>query len=100
MQHLRASNDYHQHGYSLHYWRTATGDEVDFVLYGERGLVAIEVKRSARVRQEHLRGLHLFRADYPEAKAYLAYGGTRRYHESGVEIMPAQDLLTGLDAIL
>ncbi len=100
LQHLRASNDYHQHGYSLHYWRTATGDEVDFVLYGERGLVAIEVKRSARVRQEHLRGLQLFRADYPEAKAYLAYGGTRRYHESGVEILPAQDLLTGLDAIL
>jgi hypothetical protein len=30
--------------HSLSYWRRPAGDEVAFVLYGARGLVAIEVK--------------------------------------------------------
>ena len=38
LQQLRALNDYRGLGYSFHYWGTAAGDEVDFVLYGERGL--------------------------------------------------------------
>ncbi len=37
-QHLRALNDYADFGYTLHFWRTRGGLEVDFVLYGERGL--------------------------------------------------------------
>jgi hypothetical protein len=32
--------------------RAGRGAEVDFVLYGERGLNAIEVKRAAVVRSE------------------------------------------------
>ena len=47
LQHLRAWNDYGNRGYAIHYWHTPEGDEVDFVLYGERGIVAIKVKRSA-----------------------------------------------------
>lgn len=51
-------------GYRLHYWRTAAGDEVDFVLYGERGLRAFEVKMDHNVRPDDLRGLLRFRADF------------------------------------
>ena len=36
-------NDYNELEYRLHYWRTASGDEVDFVLYGKRGLRAFQV---------------------------------------------------------
>jgi hypothetical protein len=73
LQQLRAVNDYLDLGYALHYWRTAAGDEVDFVLYGERGLVAFEVKMAQRVRPDDLRGLLRLRADYPQAKAFLVY---------------------------
>ncbi len=51
-QELRALNSYANWGYELFYWRTKSKHEVDFVLYGERGLVGIEVKASSRIRQE------------------------------------------------
>ena len=45
---IRAVNDAMHLGFAIHYWRTSAGAEVDFVLYGERGLYAVECKRSAR----------------------------------------------------
>lgn len=100
LQQLRALNDYGSLGYSLHYWRTGAGDEVDFVLYGDRGLVAIEVKMTQSVRPEDLRGLRRFRDDYPEARTFFVYTGSRRRHEAGIEIMPADDALRGLDHLV
>jgi predicted AAA+ superfamily ATPase len=61
LQQVRALNDYRGLGYTLHYWRTAKGDEIDFILYGERGLLAFEVKRGARPRSDDLKALRLFR---------------------------------------
>ena len=48
----------------LHYWRTATGEEVDFVI--ERGdeLVPIEVKAAATVSVADARHLQSFRSEY------------------------------------
>jgi predicted AAA+ superfamily ATPase len=100
LQQLRALNDYAGLGYSLHYWRTAAGDEVDFVLYGERGIVAFEVKMTHSVRPEDLRGLRRFREDYPKAKTFFVYTGSRRRHERGIEIMPAADALHSLGALI
>ena len=94
---LRALNDYRDLGYRLHYWRTATGDEVDFVLYGERGLRAFEVKMAQRVRPDDLRGLLRFRADFPQARAHLLYLGNRRWHDRGVEVLPFTDCVTHLE---
>jgi len=88
LQQLRALNDYRGLGCALHYWRTAKGDEVDFVAYGERGLRAFEIKRSARVRPDDLKALRLFREDFPQSKAYLVYPGSRRWHEGGIDIVP------------
>ena len=97
LQQLRAVNDAHELGYGIHTWRTHAGDEVDFVLYGERGLIAFEVQRASNVRREDLDGLRLFREDYPAAKTYLVHLGTRRWHESGVEIVPMNECLASLD---
>jgi uncharacterized protein len=97
LQQARALNDYRDLGYRLHYWRTATGDEVDFVLYGERGLRAFEVKMAQSVRPDDLRGLLRFRADYPQAKAHLLYLGSRRWHDRGVEVLPFADCVSQLD---
>lgn len=97
LQQARALNDYRDLGYRLHYWRTAAGDEVDFVLYGERGLRAFEVTMASHVRSDDLRALRRFREDFPEAKTHLLYVGQRRWHDRGIEIVPFLECITTLD---
>jgi predicted AAA+ superfamily ATPase len=96
LEELRAHNEYAELGYSLHYFRTAAGHEVDFVLYGERGLVAVEVKGSPRVRSEDPSGLGASLADYPMAKAFVVYGGSRAYREEGIDVVPVSSFLREL----
>jgi predicted AAA+ superfamily ATPase len=97
LQQVRAVNDYKDLGYRLHYWRTATGDEVDFVLYGERGLRAFEIKMAQTVRADDLRSLLRFRSDFSQAKTQLLYLGRRRWHDRGVEVVPFIDCISELD---
>lgn len=93
LENLRALNEYSNWGYDLYYWRTSSGAEVDFVLYGERGLHAIEVKRAARVRDEDLAPLRLFQQDYPMARCWYVYGGTKAYRERDIQVRPVTDFL-------
>lgn len=88
MQELRAFNDNLKLKYQLYYWATADRKEVDFVLYGERGFLAFEVKRTGRIKEDDLKGLRTFLKDYPAAKAYFIYLGDRRFHEGVIEIIP------------
>jgi len=97
LQQVRVVNDYRDLGYRLHYWRTSTGDEVDFVLYGERGLRAFDVKMAHNFRPDDLRALLRFRADFQGAKAHLLYLGHRRWHERGIEVVPFLDCVAKLD---
>ena len=99
-QELRAINSLLETKYQIHYWRTATGMEVDFVLYGSRGLLALEVKRTSRLTPDALRGLKSFRQEYPEARAILAYGGHRELNENGIRVMPHQRVLRELPELL
>jgi uncharacterized protein len=96
LQELRAHNAYGNLGYELSYWRTSTGSEVDFVLYGERGLKAFEVKRAARLRGEDFKSLAAFQADYPQAECVLLYGGNKVYREGTVRVVPVEAFLRGL----
>ncbi len=98
-QELRAINDYLRLGYSIHYWRTADGREVDFVLYGEKGIKAIEVKRAARPASSEFSGLRAFLEDYPMAKAFFLYGGRRR-REGPVDLLPLREALPRLPELL
>ena len=70
LESLRAENANQDLGYEIFFWRTADQKEVDFVLYGERGLHAFEVKRSSRFREADIATLRLFCEDYPEAAAF------------------------------
>ena len=99
-QELRAINDYLRLGYELYYWHTANQMEVDFVLYGIKGLKAFEVKRTSRLHENMLRGLKAFLKDYPSAMAYLIYGGVRRFYEGKITILPIQEALLTLPDIL
>lgn len=74
-QHLRAWIDYSGGEDKLHFWRTKSGVEVDFVVYGPKTFCAIEVKNSEKVHPVDLSGLRAFRQDYPESQTFLLYRG-------------------------
>lgn len=99
-QELRAINDYYQLGYELYYWRTSNQLEVDFILYGKKGLLAFEVKRSNKIAQESFRGLKGFLNEYPAAKAFLVYGGTHQMREGDISVLPMVSCLRNLPALL
>jgi predicted AAA+ superfamily ATPase len=61
LQELQTVNDYLSLGYEIFFCRTKHRLEVDFVLYGARGLITVEIKRSATVSSADLRGLKAFR---------------------------------------
>ena len=99
-QELRAINDYYNLGYELFYWRTSNGAEVDFILYGKQGLIAIEIKRTAKTQKKDFSGLRSFLRDYPQAKAYLVYGGSRRMSEGKIDVIPLSICLKELPTLL
>lgn len=100
LQEMLAMNEYLGAGYGIYYWRTSNDIEVDFVMYGEMGLKAFEVKRTGRVQSSMLNGLKKFAADYTMAKCYFLYGGDRRMSDEGVEIWPVTDFLVHLPEIM
>ncbi len=99
-QQAKALNDYFFWGYEFYYWRTRTQQEVDFVLYGERGLYAIEIKRKAKLTPQDFKGLYLFKKDYPMAKCIMLYGGDRTYYDNEVQVIPFATAIYSLDKLL
>jgi predicted AAA+ superfamily ATPase len=79
---------------------TSNNIEVDFVVYGNKGIKAFEIKRTARISSSMLRGLKAFHKDYPNAKMYFIYGGERHLREGNIEILPMKDVLKELPRIL
>jgi uncharacterized protein len=100
LQSVRAINDYYELDYQLCYWRTVTGIEVDFIIYGEKGFFAFEIKRASTVSVHDAKGLLSFYQDYPEAKLYLIYGGAQKYFFDDVEVLPMTEALLMLPKIL
>ena len=100
LQELIALNSALDFGYKIFYWRTSNGREVDFVLYGPKGLLAFEIKRTSRMTSAMLGGLKSFLADYPMAKAYFVYTGNRRMYDGKIEIVPVLEILKNLKALL
>jgi len=100
LQELRALNDYLECDYRLYFWRTKNGLEVDFILYGPLGLIAIEIKRSSYIHKKELRGLKEFKKDYPQANCYLFYGGRDVLFKDDITMLPIVPALQKLDRLL
>ena len=81
------------------YWRTKSGSEVDFVVYGPDVFWAMEVKRSSRVHKRDIRHLKSFCQDYPEAGGILIYMGHERLLMDGIMCVPCQEFLLGLNPV-
>jgi uncharacterized protein len=99
-QHLRAMNDYLNSEYKIYFWRTSDGLEVDFILYGPKGLLAIEVKSSTTLHPTDFHGLQAFQEEFPIAKAYLIYGGSQERFQNNITILPLQKALQTLPQLL
>lgn len=95
-QHLRAWMAYSGSSNKLYFWRTRSGQEVDFVVYGRDGILAIEVKNTAKIRPEDFRGLRSFKESYPESKTVFLYRGRDRLQQNGILCLPCEDFLRRL----
>jgi predicted AAA+ superfamily ATPase len=100
LQELIAMNAYLRLGYNIFYWMAFNKVEVDFVLYGAKGIKAFEIKRTGKISNSMLRGLKTFQKDYPQSQAYFIYGGERRLREGEIEIIPIKEALKKLPQIL
>lgn len=95
-QHLRAWIAYSPGDTKLFFWRTRSGVEIDFVVYGDLGFMAIEVQNSQVVRSNDLRPLRTFIEDYPEAKPLLLYRGSEELMIDGIRCLPVERFLRDL----
>ena len=95
-QHLRVSSGLLTPRGRLHFWRTQTGDEVDFVIEHGRRLLGIEVRMTDAPGYRHTTGLQRFLNEHPlAAGGILVHGGQeiRRLDERIVAV--PWRLLTG-----
>jgi predicted AAA+ superfamily ATPase len=95
-QHLRAWVAYRGAGEDLFFWRTRSGVEVDFVVYGPNGFWAVQVQNSPDVRPADIRPLRTFREDYPESTAVPLYRGGERRRVDDVWCLPVEPFLRDL----
>lgn len=95
-QHLRAWVAYSGDITELYFWRTKSGNEVDFVIYGQGIFWAIEVKNTAKLRSKAVKGLLSFKADYPQAQVCLLYRGHERLRIKDVLCLPCEEFLCNL----
>jgi len=96
LQHLRAWCDYSQENTECFFWRTRSGSEVDFIIYGEKHFYAIEVKSSLNVNSTDLRSLKAFITDYPECKPLLLYRGKNKLIIDNIICYPVEEFLLQL----
>jgi predicted AAA+ superfamily ATPase len=99
-QEIKAQIEYRRLDYKIYYWRTSQKEEVDLVLYGESGFIALEIKSTFRFRNSDLKALKLFLEDYPSAKAFFLYTGEENLTVDGIQVMNIEKFLLEAGAIL
>ncbi|MFZ1752619.1 MAG: ATP-binding protein [Caldilineaceae bacterium] len=95
-QHLRVLAELMIPKARLHFWRTRTGQEVDFVIEQGRRLLAVEVKLTAEPRYQQAAGLRAFLEAHPNAQGGVLLHGSREVRYLGEHILALPwTLLTG-----
>ena len=91
---LAAQSSYHDLNYDIYFWRTKSGQEVDFVLGS--GEVAIEVKGSSRLDNRELRSLNAFIEKYSPRQALVVCNEREERLHGRIRIMPWKSFLSDL----
>ncbi len=100
LQSLQAINDYLNLDYKIHFWRTESGVEVDFIILGPHGFHAFEIKHSNHVSSQSLRGLKAFGQDYPEAKLHYIFCGHHKEYHGNITAIPFEQALKELPNLI
>lgn len=100
LQNARAVIDYYRLDLKIYYWRTNTGIEVDFIIYGQEGLWAFELKSRSTIGSKDFSGLKHFKTDYAIAQCFLIYGGTRHEQYGDIRVLPISYTLLELANLL
>jgi len=87
-QEIAAHSHYSGIDYPLHYWRTASQLEVDFIL--NNGEIAIEVKGSHEIKNKHLTGLKAFKEEQKPRRTIVVSLDPKPRLMNGIEILPWQ----------
>lgn len=95
-QNLLAWCHYQNKGLNVYFWRTQSGNEVDFIVYGPNLFWALEVKSAHSIKSEHLSSLKSFGDDYPTAKKIILYTGEQKKKIENIEVIPIFDFLKSL----
>ena len=91
---LTAHASYTDLRYGIHFWRTKSGMEVDFILGS--GEVAVEVKGSTRVDNNELRPLAAFIEDHKPRLAVVVCNESAERMAGKIRIMPWRKFLAAL----
>jgi len=83
---ILAHSAYHEINYEINFWRTKSGQEVDFILGG--GEVAVEVKGSAMIDKRALRPMKSFIELYNPKQAIVVCNEKKERIHSNIKIMP------------
>jgi predicted AAA+ superfamily ATPase len=92
-QHLKNWTSAQSSLHQLHFWRTSSKLEVDFIVTGPSCFLALEVKNSKTLHPADFHALQAFLEDYPEATPLLLYRGKHRYQERGILCLPVDEFL-------
>jgi predicted AAA+ superfamily ATPase len=92
---LRAYLSYSKKSYTLHFWRSHDGVEVDVLCETRSGFVAIECKSSLRWETKFNRGLDRIREELgrERTRTFGVYLGERPLVSGNVKVYPAIDFL-------
>lgn len=85
--------DYRALRTTLHYWRSKSGYEVDFIIDGR---IAVDVKATRRVHQKHLKGLRAFTEENVATTYIVVCREKRPRQEDGIHIWPLEFFLEQL----
>lgn len=89
-----AYRSYSGKDFSINFWRTKSGLEVDFVLGA--GEIAVEIKGASRIDKKDMNGIEAFaQACHPKRSIIVCNEKERRIHAK-IEILPWEDFLQQL----
>ena len=86
--------------HKLFYWRSQSKAEVDFIVTDskEKPILAIEVKSTDRLKEEHTKGIKAFAEEFPNIRKIIVFTGkSARLREDGIEAWPVEQFLMELD---
>jgi predicted AAA+ superfamily ATPase len=92
---LKTYSQYSGKKYPIHYWRTSSQFEVDFVLGDHE--IAVEVKSTENVNSKHTKGMLAFAEEYKlKKKIIVSQDNLPRNLDNGILVLPWQEFLNRL----